>query len=599
MKKILLLIILALNLNSLVAQTTYSKEVEEQIKQVENNLFGAAKLSAKGYNLIERMAYYKVKGLSIAVVHNYQLVWAKGYGWADEKEKRSVTVNTLFQAASNSKPINALGVLRLVQDKKLDLYTDINTYLKSWKFPYDSLSKNKKISLANLLSHTAGLDVHGFQGYNRKAKIPTITQILDGKAPANSNPVRSLFEPGLKFQYSGGGTTITRLIITDVTGQPYDKFMYDSVLKPLGMLSSFFTQPPPNDKLKMLATGYDADGNEIENKFHIYPEQGPDGLWTTPLEMSNYIIETQLAYEGKSSKVLTQEMTKLYVTPYIDKEWALGVVVEERNGVKYFSHGAGNAGFRGKFYGSLEGGNGVIIYVNSDNSNIIERLANSVATVYKWKGFCDTTVVSEIAVPDAVLEKYTGVYFFEDNFATIFKKPDGHYYWLSGESSKMHFISEREFITETSGSKKVFVNDEEGNITGFIRKANGKEFPLAVKINRPDTIEANIDQFESVSWQCIENKKYADAIAYCKRGLQLYPHDEVLVRQMAYAYLFNGNYDEAKAIFETQLKETWKPESNWKKTIQQVLIYFKDNGYDVKAFDKLFTDLQIKKPKGY
>ena len=144
MKKLILLLTIAVVFNKLNAQTTYSKEVEDQINQVENNLAGRIKLSAKGYNIKERMAHYKLKGLSVAVVHNYKVVWAKGYGWADEQEKRPVTVNTLFQAASNSKSINAMAVLKLAQDKKLDLYTDINTYLKSCKLPYDSLSKNKK-----------------------------------------------------------------------------------------------------------------------------------------------------------------------------------------------------------------------------------------------------------------------------------------------------------------------------------------------------------------------------------------------------------------------------------------------------------------------
>ena len=158
MKKILLLLPALFGFGLLTAQNNYSKEVEEQIKQVENNLCGRVRIEGQApYNISERMAYYKVKGLSVAVVQNYQLVWAKGYGWADEKEKRPVTPQTLFEPGSISKSFNALGVLKLAQDKKLDLNTDINTYLRSWKFPYDSLSKNKKITLMHLLSHSAGL----------------------------------------------------------------------------------------------------------------------------------------------------------------------------------------------------------------------------------------------------------------------------------------------------------------------------------------------------------------------------------------------------------------------------------------------------------
>jgi len=599
MKKILLIIALGLNFGNLVSQTTYSKEVEAQIEQVENNLAGRVKLSAKGYNIKERMAYYKLKGLSLAVVHNYQVVWAKGYGWADEAEKRPVTVNTLFQAASNSKSINAMGVLKLVQDKKLDLYTDINFYLKSWQFPYDSLSKNKKITLANLLSHTAGLSVHGFPGYDRKAQLPTITQILDGKAPANTAAVRSEFEPGLKSKYSGGGTTISKLVIMDVTGQPYDKFMYDNVLKPLGMINSFFTQPPPADKLNMLATGYYVNGSEVPHKFHVYPEQAPDGLWTTPTEMCKYIIETQLAYAGRSSKVLTPEMTKLSLTPYIDKIAALGVFVEERGTTKYFQHGAGNEGFCGQYYASVEGGDGVVVYVNSDNRSIIQEVINSVATVYKWKDFYDATVKSEVTVPESVLAKYTGVYMFDDVLTAIFKKEDGYYYLSDNVYAKMYFTTEKSFFNEEFQTEKTFLMDTAGNVTGFSRQINGKFYPTAVKVTDVGTLKVAPGQINNMGWYLLENKQYNTAIAFFKKGILLDPKDVAAIGNLGHAYLFNNEYDKAIAQYKEFLSKVKELNPELTNMISNDFITFKSMGFDRSLMDKVFTDLKIKKPKGY
>ena len=226
------------------SQTLYSGTVEEKIKEVEQTV-SLSKFQIEGKpnaTLQERMAYYHVKGLSIAVIHNYRVEWAKGYGWADSAEQRLVTTETLFEPGSISKSLNAFGVLKLVQDKKLDLNKDINTYLSSWKFPYDSVSKNKKITLFNLLSHTAGLGVHGFPGYFKGDAFPTLPEILDGKKPANTAAVRSLFEPGLKVEYSGGGTMISQLIEMDVTQQPYDTYMFENVLAPIGMMHSSFTQ---------------------------------------------------------------------------------------------------------------------------------------------------------------------------------------------------------------------------------------------------------------------------------------------------------------------------------------------------------------------
>ena len=216
-------------------------DTKDKIQKVETNLVGSIQINGEVPGTIqERMAHFKVPGLSIAVIQNYHLVWAKGYGFANDSLKIPVTAQTLFEAGSISKSLNAVGVLKLVQDKKLDLYTDINTYLSSWKFPYDSLSKGKKITVANLLSHTAGLNVHGFPGYLQGMPLPTIVQVLDGQKPANTPAVRSMHAPGIKSEYSGGGTTISQLIVMDVTHQPYADYMKKEVLKPLGMSSSTY-----------------------------------------------------------------------------------------------------------------------------------------------------------------------------------------------------------------------------------------------------------------------------------------------------------------------------------------------------------------------
>ena len=200
------------------AQTpAYSPDTQERIRLVENSLAGWVQTgNGDTWSLVERMKKYNINGLSIAVIHNYQIEWAKGYGFADVSEQRPVTENTLFQAASISKSLNSVGILKLVQEKKLDLNTDINNYLVSWKFPYDTVCKGKIITLTNLLSHTGGLSVSGFPGYEKGNRIPTIPQILDGSEPANTSAVRSIKEPGREVIYSGGGTTISQLILSDV-----------------------------------------------------------------------------------------------------------------------------------------------------------------------------------------------------------------------------------------------------------------------------------------------------------------------------------------------------------------------------------------------
>jgi len=224
MKKTLVLLALlpAILFSSVSAQSTsYTPETEAKIKAVENNLAGWVQTGSDDrWNIFDRMKKYGVNGVSIAVIHDYKIVWAKGYGMADVSEKRPVTDKTLFQAASISKSLNSLGVLKLVESGKISCDSDINKYLKSWKFPYDDKSNGKVITVKELLSHTAGLTVHGFPGYERGKKIPTVIQVLNGEKPANTAPVRSFEEPGKNFVYSGGGTTILQLMVTDQAGMP-------------------------------------------------------------------------------------------------------------------------------------------------------------------------------------------------------------------------------------------------------------------------------------------------------------------------------------------------------------------------------------------
>lgn len=168
----LLILFICIQSSILFGQITkkYPQDIELKIQQVESNLMGNVQIEnipSPKWTLQERMRFYHANGLSLSVIKDYKIEWSKNYGWADSLEQRPVTDQTRFQVASNSKSLNAIGVLKLVQDGKINLDTDINQYLKSWKFPYDSLSRNKKITVANLLSHTAGLSTHGFPGYKK------------------------------------------------------------------------------------------------------------------------------------------------------------------------------------------------------------------------------------------------------------------------------------------------------------------------------------------------------------------------------------------------------------------------------------------------
>jgi len=435
-------------------------------------------------NILQQMKAYNTNGVSIAVIKDYKIDWAKGYGWADVNEKRPVTVNTRFQAASISKSLNSLAILKLVQQGKLDLETDINKYLKNWKFPYDSLSGSKKITIANLLSHSAGLSVHGFAGYTPGDSIPTIVQIMNGQRPANSPAIRSQFEPSKKFQYSGGGTTITQLILTDVTGMKFEDYLKKEVLQPIGMTNSFFNQPPPAGT-KDLATAYNGM-SEVKGKYHVYPEQAAAGLWTTPTDLAKYIIETQLEYEGKSSKVLSQPMMIKRLTPYVDSSVGLGVFILNKSGEKYFNHNGGNEGFLSTYYGSMKDGNGVAIMINGDNFSIIPELVNSVAIVYGWKDFYTPVLKKVNIIAKETLEKYIGNYLLLTDTLSIRFCGDQLCIWQNNQPSdglKMIFSSDTEFSAKEIPNVKVeIVLNNDGKVEA-LEVNEGATKTKAKKIN--------------------------------------------------------------------------------------------------------------------
>jgi CubicO group peptidase (beta-lactamase class C family) len=584
MRKISFVLLLLQSLSAATAQQPYSKAVNEQIALVETNLSGRLVIDGKTYTLSERMKHYNVSGLSVAVIDNYQIAWAKGYGYADKKEERKVTVNTLFEPGSISKSLNAVGILQLAQQGKLDLYQDINQYLVNWKFPYDTVSHGKKITTAQLLSHTAGLGVHGFPGYQRDSAIATVSDILDGRAPSNTEAVRSVTEPDKESRYSGGGILITQQMLTDLTKQRYEQYMYEHVLRPLGMTNSSYNQPPAVSQRKNLATGYKSNGDEVPGKYFVYPEKAAAGLWTTPTDICKYILEIQQAYQGKSSKVLNQEMVKLHVTPYKD-DVAMGTFVQNGDGEKYFNHTAGNEGFSGLFIGGLTNGKGAAIFVNSDDATIAFELVNTIAMVYNWAGFKKPEQITTVPVNDTITSKYIGEYILDGYFSEIKKEKDGLYLWTDGISSKMYFTSSTTFRNIELGGTKAFTFDSAGAVTGYSNTINGRPRATGQKITSLDTLRPRPGQSGVIGRHWLETKNYDKAIGFLSKGLAIEPSDSSLVKNLAHSYLFKGDFTKAMELYRQYLNSGHNS-NELSKSLKDDFEYFRRAGFDESVIKK-------------
>jgi CubicO group peptidase (beta-lactamase class C family) len=338
-----------------------------------------------GYSLDERMRHHRVEAVSVAVVREFRVAWSDARGLADREAGERATTETLFQAASISKPVTAAAVMRKAQTGELSLDRDVNDYLRSWQLPGNELTAKRKVSLELILSHGAGLTIHGFPGYAVGESVPTVPQVLDGAAPANTAAVRVDVEPGLRSIYSGGGYTIAQLVMTDRFGTPFPELMRALVLEPAGMADSTFAQPVP--PVQHAAAGYRADGAPVPGKRHTYPEMAAAGLWTTAGDLARFAIAVQRSLRGDAGSLLEKETAARMVTPFTG-EFGLGLHVEWHGGEVYFGHNGANEGFQAVLLAHRDKGYGVAVMTNSDNGVALAmEIVRGVARVEGWEGY--------------------------------------------------------------------------------------------------------------------------------------------------------------------------------------------------------------------
>lgn len=339
-----------------------------------------------GLTIHELMRRFEVPGVSVAVVRDFKIHWAKGYGVADRTTGRPVDPGTMFQAASISKPIAAMASLRLVQEGRFALDDDINTILKSWRVPESELTREQPVTPRSLMSHTSGADDgFGFPGYPPGTPVPTLVQIVRGESPSNVGAVRFARPPFQAYKYSGGSYAIMQLALTDLTGQPFAELMRTLVLEPLGMSNSTYAQPLPESFHARAARAYGDRSSRPEVPWHVYPEQAAAGLWTTPSDLARVIIEVQRALRGQEGVVLTRSSAQAMTSPVGVGPFAVGFTVGKQGEGWYFDHSGSNYGFRGLMRGHLRNGYGVVVLTNGSNgSRVANEVAARVASAYDW-----------------------------------------------------------------------------------------------------------------------------------------------------------------------------------------------------------------------
>ncbi|NVB80217.1 MAG: beta-lactamase family protein [Kofleriaceae bacterium] len=418
MRRLVLLLVITACSSSAPTTPAAPKPKRAPAEQIETSLVPAVLVrgeedAIERHTIEERMREYKIPAISIAVFDHYEIVWAKAYGLADVESQTPADEHTTFLAGSISKSVNALGQLTAVSDGLLALDAPINDQLVSWKLPDNDLTRAKPVTLRMLLSHTAGTTVHGFRGYAPGESVPTVPQILDGQAPANSAPIRVDLAPGTTFRYSGGGITISQLALADRAKKPYAEVLDERVLRPLGMTSSTFEQTLSPERLAHAAVGYGRDGKVVEGKRFAYPEMAAAGLWTTASDLARFFLEIAKARAGTSKhipKALAELMTTKVISMGPDGV-GLGVFLLDRNGGKYFGHNGADIGFQADALASLDPacGCGLVYMANSENGlRLAEEVERTIFAAYGWPGA--PTPITRVALDAAQRAKFVGRY---------------------------------------------------------------------------------------------------------------------------------------------------------------------------------------------
>ena len=527
-----------------IASFSQSNQTLKKISEVENNLIPYVPVkNFKTWNIYDRMKFYNVKGVSIAVIKDFKIDWAKGYGFADTLKNQKVTASTLFSAGSISKFVMAVGALKLVQESKLSLNEPINNYLKTWKINENEWSKSKLVTLQMLLSHTAGTSQTSYFGFTPEKKLPTILEILNGDKIAESRGIVVNSEPGKEFRYSGGGSMISQMAIMDVSDLSFEKYCKLNIFVKLGMKNSTFEQPLPEKFNKNASWAY-SSASWFKGMPYVYPQQAAAGLYTTPTDLAKFCIEIQKSYLGKG-KILNQDLTKKMLTPQAKvsegsykEEIGIGpFLIQKTDNTsekgKYFEFTGVNAGFLAYALASFEDGNGVIVMLNSgdDVNGLGKEIRRAVAKTYNWTNYLPKEI--EPVVLDKIdLKELTGRY-------------------KSGEDEVISMEMENDYLVERFNNgnpiycfpiSKDSIVFSDYNIKGiFGRNENGKIVSLK-NIYQKDGMP-KLKENEFLPNELLSQKKYEEAKnAY--RNLKL---NEYKITYLIYD-LFNRKKPDFEAV---------------------------------------------------
>ena len=404
-------------------------------------------------SLAERMAHYEVKGLSVAIIDDFEIVWTQGFGVVQGGTEEPVTPTTIFQAGSISKPVATLVALRLVAAGQLALDDPVNDRLTSWKLPDSEAGGPEPVRIRDLLTHSAGLAPFIFAAVPATEERPPLPELLDGQG----TPGVTRAEPrGRRFLYSNPAFGVLQQLLVDVGGKPFDQIARKEVFDPLGMKSSSFASVLPPPLFELASYGHDQQGEPIPGKGLVVPG-AVGGLWTTPTDLCLFLLGLFEANRDEGD-FLPRVLANGMVTRQFEDR-GFGTEIAASGEARRAFHGGGLPGFVAFMVGYPDTGQGAVVMVNSGGWSLMHEILRAVAVEYDWPGFVVEREV--VAMAPEAFARFAGRYEFEarPDVKPSITTRSGRFYYGKWE---MLPVSDTMFVIPDLGTQIEFVIESTG-----------------------------------------------------------------------------------------------------------------------------------------
>ena len=462
----------------LTACETPRSRMRNRMKSVEDGLLPAVVfkgMEPEKMKLDKRMSYYRVPGVSLAVIYKNRIDWASAYGFKETGIFEPLTPDALFQAGAVSQSVAALTTLHFVEKGMLGLDSDVNSVLSTWKVPENQETGASRVTLRRLLNRSALFLPEKFKGYLESEYLPSLNMILQGEGIAETQAVRFVESAEGRFAYSEGGYAVLQQVLVDLEKKAFPVIAEKAVFQPIGMNNSTFVSPLPDSLKEKAVPGHLRGGETVEGKWLRYPVAAASGLWSTPTDLALFAIEVMKTARGESQQIVSPSLARTMLTPEEGIQ-GFGFYIEGQGDELFFQMSGYNTGYACLIIGYPARGEGAVIMTNSDNGvYLIDEIVRGISAVYEWPHF-QPEVKPLYRLDPSVYPQYLGRYEInpdyildvahEDYFLVI--TPTGQKPTKFYAQGLTVFFSTDPYITIR------FEKDDQGRVTGLILMQRGQ-----------------------------------------------------------------------------------------------------------------------------